>query len=175
MLAPMRPRPTIPSCIHAPYSCAWSERARGPSPHDARLQNLFYQFCEFGETCFHIAAEVHAQRPTLAVGQNLEVAPSLCCLHYSESVLLSGNRQVLSIVACYLQEHAAVGAAFISLSGGVQKTRPETEARRHMFAIADGHAQALQQRFVFRIHLDIAKQGKVVAGAKTLQMRAQII
>src|ERR1700694_2719538 len=155
-------------------SCAWSGRARGPSPHDTRLQNLLYQFCKFGETCFHIAAEVQAQRPALAVGQNLEIAPSLCCLYYSESVLLSGNRQVLGIVACDLQEHAAVGAALISLSGGVQKTRPEAEARRHMFAVADGHAQGLQQRFVFRIHLDIAKEGKVVAGAKTRQMRAQI-
>ena len=125
---------------------AWSGRAGGPSLHDLRLQNLSYQFREFGETCFHVSAEVHAQRSPLAVGQNLEVASSLCRFHHSESVLLSGNRQVLSIVACDLQEHAAVGATFISLSGGVQKTRPEAEARRHMFAIADGHAQALQQQ-----------------------------
>src|SRR6266403_916405 len=99
-----------------------------------RLQNLLYQFREFAETCFHVAAEVHAQRPALAVGQNLEIAPSLCCLYYSESVLLPGNRQVLGVVAGDLQEHAAIRAAFISLSSRVQKTRSKAEARRHTFA-----------------------------------------
>ena len=44
-----------------------------------------------------------------------------------------------------------------------------------MFAIAHGHAQSLQQRFVLRIHLDITEQGKVVAGSKTRQMRAQMV
>src|SRR5260370_42282253 len=44
-----------------------------------------------------------------------------------------------------------------------------------MFVIAYGHAQGLQQRVVVRITPDITKQGKVVAGAKTRQMRAQIV
>ena len=34
--------------------------------HD--LQNLLYQFGEFTETRFHIAPQVHAQRPAIAVG-----------------------------------------------------------------------------------------------------------
>ena len=33
-----------------------------------KLQTLLYQLCEFREPSFHIAAEVHAQRATFAVG-----------------------------------------------------------------------------------------------------------
>ena len=32
------------------------------------LQNLPYQLRELGQSCFHIRAEVHAERPALAVG-----------------------------------------------------------------------------------------------------------
>src|ERR1019366_9149467 len=106
-----------------------------------------------------------ARRRLFGAGENWEAAGSLCRLHHSESVLLPGNRQVLRIVAGDLQEYAAVGAAFVSLSGGVQKARPEAEAGRHAFAIAHGHAQVLQQRFVLGIHLDIRKQREIVASA----------
>ena len=44
------------------------------------------------ETLFHVAAEMHAQRPAFAVGENLEVAASLGRFHHAESVLLPGNR-----------------------------------------------------------------------------------
>src|ERR1039458_7639099 len=53
-------------------------RPRGPSPHDPRwlredilqklLQNLLYQFREFAESRFHVAAKMHAQRAAVAVG-----------------------------------------------------------------------------------------------------------
>src|ERR1019366_4063021 len=53
-------------------------RARDPSPHDPRwlredilqklLQNLLYQFREFAESRFHVAAKMHAQRAAVAVG-----------------------------------------------------------------------------------------------------------
>ena len=32
------------------------------------LQNLLYQFHEFAESRFHVAAEVYAQRAAIAVG-----------------------------------------------------------------------------------------------------------
>src|SRR5258707_10303961 len=79
------------------------------------------------------------------------------------------------LVARYLEEYAAVGATFIALSSGVQEKRPEAEARRHTFAVAHGHAQGLQQRFMLGIHLDITQHSKVVAGNKTCQMSAQIL
>src|SRR5208337_338216 len=105
ILAPMRPRPTIPNCIAAPQTAIKGSYI--PCGPDSRrqLQSLFYQCCQLRESCSYVAAEVHAQRAAIAVGQNLEVSASLCRFHHSESVLLSGDGQVLGVVARDLQEH----------------------------------------------------------------------
>src|ERR1700692_629942 len=145
MLAPMRPRPTIPSCIYAPLSFLLVAREGCEARHHASLllQSLFYQFGQFCEPRFYIAAEVHTQSAALAVGKNLKISPRLCRLHHPESVLLSGNLQVLRIVAGNVQENAAVGSAFVGLSRRMQKAWTKTETRCHALAIAHEHAQGL--------------------------------
>src|SRR5713226_4506383 len=95
MLAPMRPRPTIPSCIRAPYVMFGGAQGLKPAlcpalsgtaeavPFPIRsmspvlLQNLFYQFGQFTQSRLDVAAEVYAQRPPLALKQNLEIAARL--------------------------------------------------------------------------------------------------
>ena len=140
-----------------------------------QLQNLFYQFRELRKARLYVAAEVHAQRAALAVGENLKVPASLRRFHHSESVLLSGNRQVGRVVAGDLQEDAAVGPAFVSLPGGVQESRAEPEAGRDPFLISHHHPQSLQERFVLGIHFYICQQREIIAVAETGEVSAEVI
>ncbi len=113
-----------------------------------------------------------AQGAAVAVGQDLEVSAGLCGFDDAESVFLPGNLQILRIVTGDLEEHAAVRASFICLSGGVQEARTEAEASGDVLAVAHVHADGLQQSLVLGIHFDISKQCKIVARAETLEMRA---
>src|SRR6266567_8773806 len=118
---------------------------------------------------------MHAQRTATAVGQDLEVSPGLRGFHHSESVFLAGDGYVVRVVTRDLQEHAAVGAAFVGLSSRMQKARAEAEARSNVFSIANGVANFLQLRFVRFIHLNIAEHGEVIARANAAEMGAEII
>ena len=44
-----------------------------------------------------------------------------------------------------------------------------------MLAVADSHAQRLQQRFVLGVHFDVGEHGEIVAGAEARQMGAQVV
>ena len=86
----------------------------------------------------------------------------------------SGHRQIGRIVAGDLQKDSAVGSTFVSLAGGVQEARTESQTRSHSLAIAQRLAQFLQECFVLRVHLDVSQQRKVIAGTDAIKMRAQI-
>ncbi len=118
---------------------------------------------------------MNAQGAALAVGQNLEISPSLGRLYDSKRILLAWNLQILSVVACDLEKHSTVGSTFVGLSRGVEETRAKTQNRCDMLAVANSHAQFLQQGFVLGIHLDVAEDGKVVPCAKPSQVCAQIV
>jgi hypothetical protein len=106
-------------------------------------KNLFYQFCKFAKTGFHVGAEMNAQRSSIAFRQNVEVASGLRGFDDSESVLLFRDRQVLRVFASDLEEDAAVRAAFVGLSSGVQEAGAEAETGRDALTVADGCPQFL--------------------------------
>src|SRR5580658_8354007 len=57
----------------------------------------------------------------------------------------------------------------------MQKTWAEAEDRGYAFAVAHVRPESLQQGFVFGVHLDIGKQGEIVASAETRNMRPQVV
>src|SRR5260370_14706448 len=98
-----------------------------------------------------------------AIGEDLEISAGLCGLHYAEGGFLAGNRYVVGVVEGDLEEYTGVGSAFVGLTGRVQKTRAEAEARRDVLGVADCMADFLQLRFMGFVHLNVAKHGEVVA------------
>src|SRR6266513_2977093 len=95
------------------------------------------------------------QGPPLALRQHLKISTRLRGFHNAESVFLSRHRQVSSVIAGDLQEHSAIRSAFISLSGGVQKTRAKAEACCDASAVAHSMAHGLQAFFMLAVHLNI--------------------
>src|SRR5579883_1571930 len=144
MLAPIRPSPTIPSCMRVLLRSicrARSARMRcGPAP----------------------------------LGQHLEIAARLRCLHDPEGILLPGHRNIHGIVAGHLQEDPAVGSSLVRLSGGVQKARAKPKAGGHVFLVADCVADCGKLLFMLFVHLDVAQQSEVIARLQPMQMRLQI-
>src|SRR5712691_10309637 len=71
MLPPMRPKPTMPSCmISSPLDC----HALFPMSEGIRLrQCLIDRLLQGGQTCSHIAAQMHPERPTVALHQDFKV------------------------------------------------------------------------------------------------------
>src|SRR5579864_9183755 len=116
---------------------------------------------------------MHTQRSPFAIGQHLKVSTGLRRLYGSECVLLPRNRQIDSIVAGNLQEHASVRAAFIGLSGGMQETRAKAQAGCNVLTIAHGMAHGLQCFFMRTVHLDESQQGHVIARIELAEMRPQ--
>src|SRR5579871_142278 len=159
ILPPIRPSPIIPSCIV--LLCLCSQRsfflipsvARNPYPlihrgysdpspsvRDCRKNSLL----ETLQPRLYILWQMHSQRTPFAIGQYLKVSPSLSRLYGSECVLLSWHRQINSIVARDLQEHASVRTAFVGLSSGMQETRAKAQAGCNVLAITHSMAHGLQ-------------------------------
>src|SRR5580692_4848417 len=111
-----------------------------------------------------------AQGAAATFGKYGKIAAGLRSLHDTESVFLSGNRKILRIVASNLQENAAVGAAFVGLSGGVEETRAEAENRGDSFLVAHGLANGLQCFFIRGIHGDVTEDSKIIACTKAQKM-----
>src|SRR2546425_7785935 len=97
MLAPIRPRPTIPSFMPPP------PLRQGPAD----------RLLESPQAGPDTRAEMHAEGPAAALRQHLEVAARLRRLHHPESIGLSGHRQIGGVPACDLQEDAAVRPALV--------------------------------------------------------------
>ncbi len=125
MLPPIRPRPIMPSCMaylpsdNASVIAASSIVARP----DARSPLMCTR---------------NARRPRSV---STSKSPRACAaLMTPKLALLAGYRQILVVVGGDLQEHAAVGAALVGLSGGMQEARAEFGAGRDMAFVA--HRQA---------------------------------
>src|SRR5215472_3485393 len=113
---------------------------------------------------------MNTQLAAAAFCKDRKVTARLRRLDHAKGVLLPGNRQVLSVVAGDLQEHAAIGPAFVSLSGRVKKPRAKAENRGHFFLVAHDVPDGRERLLILRIHRDIAEHGKVIAGAETAKM-----
>src|SRR6516164_11783036 len=113
------------------------------------------------------------QRAAAAFCKDSKVAPRLRRLDHAKGVLLARNRQVLGVVAGDLQEYAGIGSALVGLSRRMKKARAKPENCGHLFLVADGVPDGLQGPLTLRIHRDIAKHGKVIAGAEAAKMPLQ--
>src|SRR5260370_16962419 len=117
---------------------------------------------------------MHAEGAAIALRQHREIAACLRRFHYAEGVCLAGHREVGSVVAGDLQEHAAIRPALVSLASRVQEPRPESKTRGDALLIAHRGANALERLFMRLGHFDIAEQGEIIARAKTVQIHAQV-
>src|SRR5215471_21649850 len=186
IFAPMRPNPTIPSCMrfslprsHAssPDFAALRRPLPGrtaPAPRGWTLDTLLNRRVQRGESRFQIFSQVDAQRPAPAFRQNLEIPAGLCRFHHAKRVFLAGNRQLDRIVARDLQKHPRVRSTLVSLSGGMQEARPKSQAGGHVLVVANGKTQRLQALLVFRIHLDVGEDGEIVSRLDARQMSLHV-
>ena len=123
------------------------------------------------QAVFYVRAQVNAQRAAVAVEQDLEIAAGLGGFDRAESVFLVGNRQVARVVRSDLQKDAVVCAAFVGLSGRVQKARSEAQARCNRVFVQNRVPDFLQPRLIFLVHFDIGEQGEIIAFFNSRQMR----
>src|SRR5947208_989867 len=82
------------------------------------------------------SSSVPAQRAPAALGEHVEIAARLRRLDDAKARLLAWHRQILGIIRSDLQEHAAVGAAFVGLPGRMQEARAEFGAGRDVTLVA---------------------------------------
>src|SRR6185503_8563673 len=159
MLAPIRPRPTIPRRIRRlpKFKCRLHQRFGDDVQH-------------YRESNFHVFAQVHAQCPSLAVGKNLEIAAGLRCFHNTERVLCPRYGQIVGVVTGNLQEDSLIRAALIRLSCRMQKARAETKTSGYLLGIPDSMTNLLQSSFVFPVHLNVAQHREVVAGLNAVEV-----
>ena len=69
-----------------------------------------------GERRRNLTSNMHAERASVPVRQNLEIAASLGGLDDSERVGLAGNGKIERVVARDLQEDACVRSALVPLA-----------------------------------------------------------
>ncbi len=113
---------------------------------------------------FEITLEMHPQRAPAALGQHVEIATRLRRLDHAEAGFLAGHGQIPGLIGCDLQEDAAIGAALIGLSGGMQETRTEFRAGRDMALVAHRKPHGLQCGDMRGIAFDIGKQRHIIRG-----------
>src|SRR5882724_5564817 len=171
MLAPIRPRPIIPSCI---LSAPKLRIVRGKLPRESR-NRLLHGFAKHFESGLQVLAEVHAQSAAPAFGENVEIAAGLGRLDDAERIFLAGHGEIGSVIAGNLQKDTAVRAAFVGLSRGMQEARSEAEACRDFLFVANNMAEFLKDFFVFGVHGNVAENGKVIASTGAGEMFFQRI
>ena len=81
-------------------------------------------------------SQMNPKRAASARLQHRQIPGRLGVDHHPETVPLARNLRVLGVRCGDLQKDARVGPAFVILPGRVQKTRPETKAGGHVFAVA---------------------------------------
>src|SRR5665213_115910 len=113
------------------------------------------------------------ERSPPALGQHIEIAARLRRFYHAETIFLPRHGQILRLVAGDLEEHTAIRAALIGLSGRMQEARSELEAGGDALAVANHHPQRLQHGNMRRLALDIGENGAIIAGPKTREMRAE--
>lgn len=107
-------------------------------------------------------------------GENLEISAGLCSFDDSERITLARYRQVDGIVMGDLEKQAAVRTTLISLSRGVEKSRPEAEACGDLFPVSHPMADRLEGRVMFRTHFEIGEEREILARGKLIQVRGEI-
>src|SRR5262252_4448256 len=109
---------------------------------------------------------MYAQGASPSLRKEREIPACLRRLHDTECVFLFGNGEVTGVVACNLQENAAIGPALVSLSCGVQEPRTKSQDRRHFLRVPHQMADRLQSRLIRGVHCDIAQESEIISGAR---------
>src|SRR6185503_15590829 len=139
------------------------------------MQRCTHRLLERAETGADVGAQMYPQGATLALQQYVEVASSLGRLHDAECVLLPWDGNIEGVIASELEEDTRIRSTLVCLPGRVQEARSEFYARRDTRRAEDLIADRLQFALVRVIHLQVGEQREVVAGAKSIQMRFQVI
>src|SRR6266571_6395774 len=95
---------------------------------------------------------MNPQRASPAFREHFKVSACLRSFHNSESIFLLRNGQVICVVTSDLQKHTTVWSALVSLTGRVQKARPEAETSSDPSGISYHVTQPLQLSFVRIVH-----------------------
>jgi hypothetical protein len=93
----------------------------------------------------YMPAEMDAQHPPVALRQDIEIAARLRRFDDAEGVFLVRHLDIGAVVAGYLQVHAGIGPALVSLSGRMKESRSKAEAGGDALAIADQDADILER------------------------------
>src|ERR1700693_810279 len=116
---------------------------------------------------------MHTKCASPSLGEHRKVSARLSCLHDAKRIFLLGNRKILSVVTCDLQENTAVGATLVGLPGRVQEPRSKSENGRDVLCVPHLVANLLESLFVFGVHRDVAQQSEIVSFACPAEMRSQ--
>ncbi len=116
---------------------------------------------------------MHTERASSALGEHVEIAARLRRLDHAERVFGTRHREVRAVVRRHLEEHAAVRAALVGLTGRVQETGSELGRGRDVLRIADRLAHPLDPAPGSGLALDIGEHPDIVARADAPEMRAQ--
>ena len=130
---------------------------------DCRLRQSVHSPTQALQPRFHILWQMNSKSSPVSLHQDLKVAAGLRRLNHSECVFLAGHRKIGRIVARDLEEDPGVWAAFVGLTGGMQKSRPETQARSYPLR-SSTHADRLQSFFMRGVHLYVGEQREIVSG-----------
>ena len=120
-----------------------------------------------------VGAQVDAQRPPAALREHLEVAARLRGLDRRRRCSAARALEVLRVVARDLQEDAAVRAALVRLTGGVQEARAEAQARGDVLLSRTRVREAPATPPRWRPSSDVGQHREVVARACATEMRLQ--
>src|ERR1043166_626533 len=93
----------------------------------------------------NLSAEMHPQRSPASVEEHLKVTTSLRGLYDAEGIFLTGHGKIESIIRRYLQKHAVISAALVSLACRMQKSRAKSETSCIAIRLQNFLADGLQQ------------------------------
>src|ERR1700737_2628492 len=164
MLPPIRPRPSIASCIGI--------NALGTPSMVSPVWYQSYGLAQRRNDLPGIAVlDVDAQGPPAVRLQDLEVAPCLRREEGPERVGRPRDRQILAAVAGDLEEQPGIRAALVKLTGGVQEARAEAHGASELRRVADGALHLLEALPELALRWKVELQSDVITGIGERQVR----
>src|SRR5580692_3790680 len=116
---------------------------------------------------------MHTKCASPSLGEHRKIPARLRRLHDAKRIFLLGNRKILSVVTCDLQENTAVRTTLVGLPGRMQKPRSKSENGRQVLRVPHLVANLLESLFVFGVHRYVAKQSEIVSFTCPAEMRFQ--
>src|SRR5437868_5493833 len=116
---------------------------------------------------------MNPESAAMPLGQYLKIAASLRGFNDAEGVLLTRRRQIDRIIARDLQKHAAVWAAFVTLSRRVKEARPEAKTCRDSLLVSHHMPYVLKRFFICVVHFNVGEQTEIVTLVNPADVRLQ--